>query len=38
MFAVLIGVLLELLLQTLAHPLATFSFHLELGFAERLRA
>ena len=34
MFAVLVGVVLELLLQTLTHPLAAFGFHLQLDLAE----
>ena len=38
MFAVLVGVLLQFLVQPLAHPLAAFGFHLEFNLAQRARA
>jgi hypothetical protein len=38
MFAVVVGVVLEFLLQSLAHPLAAFGFDLEFDRAQRARA
>jgi hypothetical protein len=38
MLAVIVGVLLEFLLQSLAHPLAAFGFHLEFQRAQRARS
>jgi len=38
MFAVAVGVLLEFLLQSLAHPLAAFGLHLEFDLAQRARS
>jgi len=35
---VAVGVLLEFLLQPLAHPLAAFGFDLEFNLAQRARA
>ena len=38
MFAVAVGVLLEFLLESLAHPLAAFGFDLEFDLAQRTRS
>lgn len=38
MLAMAVGVLLEFLLQSLAHPLAAFGFHLEFNRAQRARS
>jgi len=38
MFAVAVGVLLEFLLESLAHPLAAFGFDLEFDLAQRARS
>jgi hypothetical protein len=38
MFAVALGILLEFLFQSLAHPLAAFGFHLEFDVAQRARS